>query len=171
MAEAATGFLEQLKSCMVWSWTYLCTVWFFIVLFLVYILRVPLKINDNLSTGGGRRPSGARGRRRRSDAAWRARPATTAPRPGPTSGRDLLAGWLDTREDGRRERGTSLDGFPSGGFVRTAGPQCQTASFPPCPEAGAERQKLGPVRLEWADRCPVGSGPPGRARRERSPAE
>ncbi|KFO34276.1 Suppressor of tumorigenicity 7 protein [Fukomys damarensis] len=53
MAEAATGFLEQLKSCIVWSWTYLWTVWFFIVLFLVYILRVPLKINDNLSTAPG----------------------------------------------------------------------------------------------------------------------
>nr|XP_033814923.1 suppressor of tumorigenicity 7 protein isoform X4 [Geotrypetes seraphini] len=50
MAEAGTGFLEQLKSCIVWSWTYLWTVWFFVVLFLVYILRVPLKINDNLST-------------------------------------------------------------------------------------------------------------------------
>ncbi|XP_029470826.1 suppressor of tumorigenicity 7 protein isoform X8 [Rhinatrema bivittatum] len=50
MAEAGTGFLEQLKSCIVWSWTYLWTVWFFIMLFLVYILRVPLKINDNLST-------------------------------------------------------------------------------------------------------------------------
>uniref|UniRef100_A0A8D2DDH3 Suppressor of tumorigenicity 7 protein n=1 Tax=Sciurus vulgaris TaxID=55149 RepID=A0A8D2DDH3_SCIVU len=50
MAEAAAGFLEQLKSCIVWSWTYLWTVWFFVVLFLVYILRVPLKINDNLST-------------------------------------------------------------------------------------------------------------------------
>ncbi|KAL4669453.1 hypothetical protein H8959_008007 [Pygathrix nigripes] len=55
MAEAATGFLEQLKSCIVWSWTYLWTVWFFIVLFLVYILRVPLKINDNLSTGRSKR--------------------------------------------------------------------------------------------------------------------
>lgn len=51
MAEAGTGFLEQLKSCIVWSWTYLWTVWFFVVLFLVYILRVPLKINDNLSAG------------------------------------------------------------------------------------------------------------------------
>ncbi|XP_048802715.1 suppressor of tumorigenicity 7 protein isoform X1 [Lagopus muta] len=50
MAEAGTGFLEQLKSCIVWSWTYLWTVWFFIMLFLVYILRVPLKINDNLTT-------------------------------------------------------------------------------------------------------------------------
>lgn len=51
MAEAGSGFLEHLKSCIVWSWTYLWTVWFFIVLFLVYILRVPLKINDNFSTG------------------------------------------------------------------------------------------------------------------------
>lgn len=51
MAEAGTGFLEQLKSCIVWSWTYLWTLWFFIMLFLVYILRVPLKINDNLTTG------------------------------------------------------------------------------------------------------------------------
>ncbi|XP_045047391.1 suppressor of tumorigenicity 7 protein isoform X4 [Desmodus rotundus] len=50
MAEAGSGFLEHLKSCIVWSWTYLWTVWFFIVLFLVYILRVPLKINDNFST-------------------------------------------------------------------------------------------------------------------------
>ncbi|MBZ3883372.1 Suppressor of tumorigenicity 7 protein-like protein [Sciurus carolinensis] len=45
---AATGFLEQLKSCIVWSWTYLWTSWFFIMLFLVYILRVPLKINGQL---------------------------------------------------------------------------------------------------------------------------
>ncbi|XP_060230050.1 suppressor of tumorigenicity 7 protein isoform X6 [Meriones unguiculatus] len=50
MAEAAAGFLEQLKSCVVWSWTYLWTVWFFLVLFLVYVLRVPLRIHDNLST-------------------------------------------------------------------------------------------------------------------------
>ncbi|KAF6086914.1 suppression of tumorigenicity 7 [Phyllostomus discolor] len=49
MAEAGTGFLEQLKSYIVSSWTYLWAVWFFIVLFLVYILRVPLKI-DNWST-------------------------------------------------------------------------------------------------------------------------
>ncbi|KAF7246546.1 hypothetical protein EYD10_07292 [Varanus komodoensis] len=51
MAEAGAGFLEQLKSCIVWSWTYLWTLWFFIMLFLVYILRVPLKISDNLTTG------------------------------------------------------------------------------------------------------------------------
>ncbi|XP_063165566.1 suppressor of tumorigenicity 7 protein isoform X2 [Candoia aspera] len=50
MAETGGGFLEQLKSCIVWSWTYLWTLWFFAMLFLVYILRVPLKINDNLTT-------------------------------------------------------------------------------------------------------------------------
>ncbi|XP_051885879.1 suppressor of tumorigenicity 7 protein homolog isoform X4 [Pristis pectinata] len=52
MAEVGSGSLaEQLKSCIVWSWTYLWTLWFFLMLFLVYILRVPLKINDNMSTG------------------------------------------------------------------------------------------------------------------------
>ncbi|XP_060695328.1 suppressor of tumorigenicity 7 protein homolog isoform X5 [Hemiscyllium ocellatum] len=50
MAEMGSSLLEQLKSCVVWSWTYLWTLWFFLMLFLVYILRVPLKINDNLST-------------------------------------------------------------------------------------------------------------------------
>ncbi|XP_059508425.1 suppressor of tumorigenicity 7 protein homolog isoform X3 [Stegostoma tigrinum] len=50
MAEVGSSLLEQLKSCIVWSWTYLWTLWFFLMLFLVYILRVPLKINDNLST-------------------------------------------------------------------------------------------------------------------------
>ncbi|XP_041072369.1 suppressor of tumorigenicity 7 protein homolog isoform X4 [Carcharodon carcharias] len=50
MAEVSSSLLEQLKSCIVWSWTYLWTLWFFLMLFLVYILRVPLKINDNLST-------------------------------------------------------------------------------------------------------------------------
>ncbi|MBN3319216.1 ST7 protein, partial [Atractosteus spatula] len=53
MAESGTGFLDQLKSCIVWSWTYFWTVWFFVMLFLVYILRVPLKINDNLTTASG----------------------------------------------------------------------------------------------------------------------
>ncbi|XP_043565509.1 suppressor of tumorigenicity 7 protein homolog isoform X3 [Chiloscyllium plagiosum] len=50
MAEVGSSLLEQLKSCVAWSWTYLWTLWFFLMLFLVYILRVPLKINDNLST-------------------------------------------------------------------------------------------------------------------------
>ncbi|XP_066561249.1 suppressor of tumorigenicity 7 protein homolog isoform X3 [Amia ocellicauda] len=50
MAESGAGFVEQLKSCIVWSWTYFWTVWFFVMLFLVYILRVPLKINDSLTS-------------------------------------------------------------------------------------------------------------------------
>ncbi|XP_053318621.1 suppressor of tumorigenicity 7 protein isoform X2 [Spea bombifrons] len=50
MAEAGTGFLEQLKSCMLCSWSSVWTVCFFFLLFLVYILRVPMKINANLST-------------------------------------------------------------------------------------------------------------------------
>ncbi|XP_072407603.1 suppressor of tumorigenicity 7 protein homolog isoform X3 [Chiloscyllium punctatum] len=50
MAEVGSSLLEQFKSCVAWSWTYLWTLWFFLMLFLVYILRVPLKINDNLST-------------------------------------------------------------------------------------------------------------------------
>ncbi|XP_036281054.1 suppressor of tumorigenicity 7 protein isoform X8 [Pipistrellus kuhlii] len=49
MAEAGAGFVEQLKACAVWSWTYLWAVWFFLVLFLVYVLRVPLRIHDNWS--------------------------------------------------------------------------------------------------------------------------
>ncbi|XP_048356605.1 suppressor of tumorigenicity 7 protein isoform X2 [Sphaerodactylus townsendi] len=49
MAEVGAGFLEQLKSCIVWSWTSLWTLWFFAVLFLVYILKVPLKISDHLT--------------------------------------------------------------------------------------------------------------------------
>lgn len=95
MAEAGTGFLEQLKSCIVWSWTYLWTVWFFIMLFLVYILRVPLKINDNLTTGTApaRRqaapapdadPAGSPGSDSAPTAtpAPRGRPAVRAPGPG-----------------------------------------------------------------------------------------
>ncbi|XP_066561251.1 suppressor of tumorigenicity 7 protein homolog isoform X5 [Amia ocellicauda] len=53
MAESGAGFVEQLKSCIVWSWTYFWTVWFFVMLFLVYILRVPLKINDSLTSASG----------------------------------------------------------------------------------------------------------------------
>lgn len=112
MAEAGTGFLEQLKSCIVWSWTYLWTVWFFIVLFLVYILRVPLKINDNLSTGKARaagpaalapppprkvsatrpgpRPAGAAGR------ALEDAPGPAHRMPAATrQGRGASAGWVD----------------------------------------------------------------------------
>ncbi|XP_054844263.1 suppressor of tumorigenicity 7 protein isoform X3 [Eublepharis macularius] len=50
MAEAGAGFVEQLKCCVACSWSSLWALWFFGMLFLVYILRAPLKINDNLTT-------------------------------------------------------------------------------------------------------------------------
>ncbi|XP_026568952.1 suppressor of tumorigenicity 7 protein isoform X1 [Pseudonaja textilis] len=50
MAENGAGFLEQLQCCILWSWTYLWTLWFFALLFLAYILRVPLKIHDHLAS-------------------------------------------------------------------------------------------------------------------------
>lgn len=95
MAEAGAGFLEQLKSCIVWSWTYLWTVWFFLVLFLVYILRVPLRINDNLSTGQAR-PGPAR--------PGSARPPL--PRPGKVSAKSRggVAAGGDARSGTRRLR-------------------------------------------------------------------
>lgn len=116
MAEAGAGFLEQLKSCIVWSWTYLWTVWFFLVLFLVYILRVPLRINDNLSTGqarpgparpplprpgklvqsraAGSRPAGTRARGRAASGGRRCPAAFASPRGSPAEPRELssLAG-------------------------------------------------------------------------------
>ncbi|XP_030624203.1 suppressor of tumorigenicity 7 protein homolog isoform X4 [Chanos chanos] len=49
MADDGAGFIEQLKSCVVWSWTYFWTVWFFVMLFLVYILRVPFRYTDSLT--------------------------------------------------------------------------------------------------------------------------
>lgn len=52
MAEAqGTGLLEQLQGCLPWSWTSLGTLWVFGGLFLVYTLKVPLRLQDNLSTG------------------------------------------------------------------------------------------------------------------------
>ncbi|KAK3103171.1 hypothetical protein FSP39_016989 [Pinctada imbricata] len=47
------GFLsrcaEKVKSWISWSWTYLLAVWFILVVFVVYILRGPLKITENFS--------------------------------------------------------------------------------------------------------------------------
>lgn len=90
MAEAGAGFLEQLKSCIVWSWTYLWTVWFFLVLFLVYILRVPLRINDNLSTG-------------------QARPGPARP-PLPRPGKLVQSRAAGSRPAGTRARGRAASG-------------------------------------------------------------
>ena len=45
------NLIEKLKAFISISWTYLCVLWFILVLILVYILKGPLKINENLSTG------------------------------------------------------------------------------------------------------------------------
>lgn len=50
MADNGAGLLEQLKSCIVWCWAYFWTVWFFVMLFLVNILRLPFRYSD--STAG-----------------------------------------------------------------------------------------------------------------------
>ncbi|XP_019347714.2 suppressor of tumorigenicity 7 protein isoform X5 [Alligator mississippiensis] len=56
MAEAGPGpgpgpgWLEQLKSCFAWSGTSPWTLWLFALLCLAGVLRLPLRISDNLST-------------------------------------------------------------------------------------------------------------------------
>lgn len=47
MADNGAGLIEQLKSCIVWCWAYFWTVWFFVMLFLVNILRLPFRYNDS----------------------------------------------------------------------------------------------------------------------------
>jgi len=37
----------------VWSWTYLWAFWFLLVLFVIYYLRGPLKISENIGMGNG----------------------------------------------------------------------------------------------------------------------
>ncbi|KAL3853114.1 hypothetical protein ACJMK2_016690 [Sinanodonta woodiana] len=47
------GFLsrstETIKAWIQWSWSYLWAVWFLLVVFVVYILRGPLKLSENIS--------------------------------------------------------------------------------------------------------------------------
>uniref|UniRef100_UPI00358E2DFF suppressor of tumorigenicity 7 protein isoform X1 n=1 Tax=Myxine glutinosa TaxID=7769 RepID=UPI00358E2DFF len=50
MAEVRVSLLDRLKSTIAWSWTYLWALWFVMVLFLIYILRAPLRINENVNT-------------------------------------------------------------------------------------------------------------------------
>ncbi|XP_041084099.1 suppressor of tumorigenicity 7 protein homolog isoform X1 [Polyodon spathula] len=44
------GFAEKLKAWLSWSWTYLWLLWFIMLLFLIYILRTPLKLQESLTT-------------------------------------------------------------------------------------------------------------------------
>ncbi|XP_063436973.1 suppressor of tumorigenicity 7 protein homolog isoform X1 [Mytilus trossulus] len=49
MAGFLSRIFEKVKSWIHWSWTYLWAVWFILVVFVVYILRGPLKLTENLS--------------------------------------------------------------------------------------------------------------------------
>ncbi|OWF55732.1 suppressor of tumorigenicity 7 protein homolog isoform X4 [Mizuhopecten yessoensis] len=49
MAGFLSRCLEKVKSWIHWSWTYLWAVWFMLVIFVVYILRGPLKLSENFS--------------------------------------------------------------------------------------------------------------------------
>ena len=44
-------FFDRIKGWIAWSWTYLWAVWFGLVLFVVYILRGPLKLGENITYG------------------------------------------------------------------------------------------------------------------------
>ncbi|KAG9277029.1 suppressor of tumorigenicity 7 protein-like [Astyanax mexicanus] len=43
------GFAEKLKSWLSWSWTYVCAVWFAMVLTMIYVLRSPLKLQESVT--------------------------------------------------------------------------------------------------------------------------
>lgn len=42
------AFISWIKSTISWSWNYLWGIWFALVVFLVYLLRAPLKLGENL---------------------------------------------------------------------------------------------------------------------------
>ncbi|XP_051563422.1 suppressor of tumorigenicity 7 protein-like [Myxocyprinus asiaticus] len=43
------GFTEKLKSWLCWSWTYICALWFAMVLTMIYVLRSPLKLQETVN--------------------------------------------------------------------------------------------------------------------------
>lgn len=51
MAGFLSRFCGQIKGWIQWSWTYLWAVWFMLVVFVIYILRGPLKLSENMSHG------------------------------------------------------------------------------------------------------------------------
>jgi hypothetical protein len=46
-----SNIIEKLKTIISISWTYLCILWFLLVIILIYVLKGPLKITENVSTG------------------------------------------------------------------------------------------------------------------------
>lgn len=55
MARCFSYLFSIAKRWLTWSWTYLWILWLMLVAFLIYILRGPLKINENLNMGMCRR--------------------------------------------------------------------------------------------------------------------
>lgn len=49
MAGFLSRFCGKIKGWIQWSWSYLWAVWFLLVVFVVYILRGPLKLSENIS--------------------------------------------------------------------------------------------------------------------------
>lgn len=51
MAGNVCRFLAKVKELIIWSWSYLWALWFLLVISVVYYLRGPLKITDNIGMG------------------------------------------------------------------------------------------------------------------------
>ncbi|XP_013790619.1 suppressor of tumorigenicity 7 protein-like, partial [Limulus polyphemus] len=49
MAGESMGYMSTIKSWISWSWTYLWILWFILVIFLIYALRGPLRISENIT--------------------------------------------------------------------------------------------------------------------------
>lgn len=47
----SNGFTEKLKAWLSWSWTYVCFIWFGMVMIMIYVLWSPLKLQETLASG------------------------------------------------------------------------------------------------------------------------
>ncbi len=57
MAGLLTRFFDAIKAWIAWSWRYLWAAWFCLVVFVVYMLRGPLKLGENFNYGECRCPA------------------------------------------------------------------------------------------------------------------
>jgi len=51
MADFLRKMFDKIKIWIAWLWTYLWALWFLLVVFVVYILRGPLRIGENFTSG------------------------------------------------------------------------------------------------------------------------
>jgi len=51
MADFLRKMFDKIKIWIAWLWTYLWALWFLLVIFVVYILRGPLRIGENFTSG------------------------------------------------------------------------------------------------------------------------